>query len=658
MKFCLKGQLLLIRKSLILGVVLFYIKPLFCQTQSIANLWMETALQAICLEEGRPTIHARNLFHLSIAMYDAWAVFDDKAETYILGKNLHGFNCTFDPGVLPKKINRDSAVNICLSYAAYRLLYERFNLYSTKGRTIDIILATAEKLGLDQNYRSTNYQDGSIAALGNYIATSILDYGQQDGSNEEDQYDYGNYVPVNSPMQPHLPGNPGLRFPNRWQPLDVSKYVDVRGLDADLHDYNLVPVVNQGDFLSPGWGEVQPFALRLNERIEKVRDGIPFHLYLDPGPPPLLDYGQDKLASEAYKWGFLLVALWSSHLDPADSVKWNISPRIRGNSEELPASIYEFPSYYKQFEGGTWAKGHRRNPITAKPYEDNWVPRGDYTRVIAEFWVDGVNTVTPPGHWFKTLNYVSRHPQFEKKWKGKGPLLDPLVWDIKSYFVLAGAMHDAAIAAWGVKAYYDYVRPISAIRMMADRGQCTDPELPNYHIEGLPLIEGFIEVVKKGDELAGSQNEDVGKLKMYTWRGPEYIHDSMKDRAGVGWILAENWWPYQRYSLATPPFAGYVSGHSTFSTAAAEVLTQITGNPFFPGGLAEFRAKEKEFLMFEDGPSKDLTLQWATYEDAAYETCLSRIWGGIHPPADDIAGRKMGKEIGHLAIKLADTYFR
>ncbi len=53
--------------------------------------------------------------------------------------------------------------------------------------------------------------------------------------------------------------------------------------------------------------------------------------------------------------------------------------------------------------------------------------------------------------------------------------------------------------------------------------------------------------------------------------------------AGSDWILAENWWPYQRPSFVTPPFAGYTSGHSTFSRAAAEVLTDITGDEYFPG---------------------------------------------------------------------------
>ena len=160
-----------------------------------------------------------------------------------------------------------------------------------------------------------------------------------------------------------------------------------------------------------------------------------------------------------------------------------------------------------------------------------------------------------------------------------------------------------------------------------------------------------------GDSLAGAQGEHVGKVKLKAWRGPAYIGNPAAERAGVGWILAENWWPYQRPSFVTPPFAGYVSGHSTFSRAAAEVLTLFTGDPYFPGGLGEFHAPKDDFLVFEAGPSVDVTLQWATYRDASDQTSLSRIWGGIHPPADDIPGRRIGARIGVEAFAHATRYF-
>ena len=154
-----------------------------------------------------------------------------------------------------------------------------------------------------------------------------------------------------------------------------------------------------------------------------------------------------------------------------------------------------------------------------------------------------------------------------------------------------------------IKGWYDYIRPISAIRFLAEKGQSSNPSMSNYAPNGIPLEEGYIELVEIGDSLAGADNEHIGKIKLKAWRGPEFISNPENEIAGVGWILAENWWPYQRLSFVTPPFAGYVSGHSTFSRAAAEVLTALTGDAFFPGGVGEFVAKKNEFLQFEQGPS-------------------------------------------------------
>jgi hypothetical protein len=221
------------------------------------------------------------------------------------------------------------------------------------------------------------------------------------------------------------------------------------------------------------------------------------------------------------------------------------------------------------------------------------------------------------------------------------------------------------VAAWGVKGKYDYIRPVSAIRGMADLGQSSDPDGPSYHPQGIPLRPGRIEVVtpassrpgERHAHLVGDTLEHLGKIAVYAWRGPDFIEDPAVDVAGVGWILAENWWPYQRPSFVTPPFAGYVSGHSTYSRAAAELLEAFTGSAYFPGGLGEFPAPANAFLVFEDGPSVDITLQWATFRDAADESGLSRIYGGIHPTADDIPGRLMGAVIGLEAFRKAETHF-
>jgi hypothetical protein len=87
------------------------------------------------------------------------------------------------------------------------------------------------------------------------------------------------------------------------------------------------------------------------------------------------------------------------------------------------------------------------------------------------------------------------------------------------------------------------------------------------------------------------------------------------------------------------------------------MMTLLTGDNVFPGGIGTFQAPANEFLFIEQGPSVDVTLQWATYQDAADECSLSRIYGGIHPTADDIPGRFMGFQIAQLSFNKALDYF-
>ena len=122
-------------------------------------------------------------------------------------------------------------------------------------------------------------------------------------------------------------------------------------------------------------------------------------------------------------------------------------------------------------------------------------------------------------------------------------------------------------------------------------------------------------------------------------------------------MRAVDWLPYQRKTFNTPAFPGYISGHSTFSRSAAEVLTAITGTPFFPGGLASFTANANAYLVFERGPTQTTTLQWATYYDAADLAGQSRRWGGIHVREDDYKGRIIGSQSGKQVWKLAQRYW-
>lgn len=618
--------------------------------KSVARLWNEALLEAIRNDYARPTVHARNLFHTSIAMYDAWAVYSSDAKPYLLGNSVHEYTSNF-LGFSTNE-NKEKALNKTISYAAYRLLKHRFQHAPNIENTYKIFDDLMLELGYNTSINSTDYSTGDPIALGNYIAKTVIEYGLTDGSNEINQYANAYYKPINPPLLLNTPEitQPELIDPNRWQPLSFETFIDQSG--------HLIEG-NTPSFLSPEWGNVKPFNLINSEKSFYNRDGHNYLVYDDPGTPPQLDLNQSTPSSEAYKWTFSLVSIWSSHLTPNDNILWDISPKSIGNIDfnSFPDSTEDYKGFYQLEKGGDIGTGREINPYTNTPYQEQLVPRGDYTRVLAEFWADGPDSETPPGHWFTILNYVSDHDLFIKKFNGTGETLSSLEWDIKSYFILGGAMHDVAIASWGIKGWYDYIRPISAIRFMAKLGQSTDPTKSNYNIAGIPLKPGYIETVELGDPLAGDNNEHVDKIKVYAWKGHDQIMDPKTDLAGVGWILAENWWPYQRPSFVTPPFAGYVSGHSTYSRAAAEVMTLLTGDEFFPGGMGEFVAKKNEFLVFEKGPSVDVKLQWATYRDASDQCSLSRIWGGIHPPADDIPGRIIGERIGKNSFHFGKSFF-
>lgn len=633
---------------LLLVVSSFYIN-IGAQDHSIARDWNEEILHAIRNDFARPTVHARNLWHTSILMYDIWALVNgDAADTYLIGNSVGGYSCP-DIDLPDYAGTKEDVTRIAICHGMYTLMNRRFRF--SPGWSSQIRPSIQEKMrdeGLSFTYTREDYQNGNPAALGNYIANRIIDFGAQDGSNESQLYRNLAYQPVNDPLVMLDTVVTEMEDPNRWQPLTLDVFIDQSG--------NPQPF-NTPEFLSPEWGQVTPFALSDNDVTIYNRDNFDYRVYHDPGPPPYINLDDKTDDSQAFLDGFAMVSVWASHLDPEDGVMWDISPGSIGNIPQLPSSIDEYPAFYDMLEGGDASLGHDINPTTGQAYESNMVPRADYARVLAEFWADGPDSETPPGHWFAIMNYVNDHPDFRRSYKGISDEVEAVEWDVKSYFLMGSAMHDCAIAAWGIKGWYDYLRPVSAIRSMAARGQSSIESFPNYHPGGIPLIDDRIEIIADGDPLAGSMGQNIGKIKLYTWRGPDYVEDPEEDVSGVGWILAERWWPYQRPSFVTPPFAGYVSGHSTYSRAAADILAYITGDEYFPGGMAEFTAPANDFLVFEKGPSVDVTLQWATYRDASDQTSLSRIWGGIHPPADDIPGRRIGVEIAKDVLTLAESIF-
>jgi len=633
-------------KLIILPILLWILGLSYsnAQVSSVARDWNNMLLFAIRHDFARPTVHARNLYHQSLISYEAWAAFDPSKEHLFLGDTLHGFVCPFDGVTIP--LNIEEAREKAISYASYRFIKNRFQNSPGIGLILTEINNYMASKGYSTTIVSTDYTQGP-AELGNYLAQQIQLYGLQDGSNQSNNYQNQHYSPVNPPIAPALPGNPNIINPNRWQAITLAVSIDQSG--------NIVQ--NTPPHLSAEWGEVLPFAMHDSLSQFMFRDGHNYKVYNNPGYPPQINIADSTAWDSFYKWNHTLVSVWQSHLDPSDNVMWDISPGSMGNITSYPTDSTGYAAFYDLVNGGDPGQGYAINPITGQPYAPNVVPRGDYARVLAEFWADGINSETPPGHWFEIYHQTSNHPLFEFKWGGVGPELSILEYDVKAQLALGGAMHDAAISAWSIKGYHDFLRPLSAIRYMADQGQSSDPNLPNYSTAGIPLLQGFVELVYPGDTLAGTMNENVGKIKLYTWKGHDYVQNPLTDMAGVGWILAENWWPYQRPSFVTPPFSGYVSGHSTFSRTAAEVMTLMTGDPFFPGGMGEFVTEQNEFLEFEDGPSVPVTLQWATYRDASDQCSLSRIWGGIHPPCDDIPGRFIGMELGPLCFSKADTLY-
>lgn len=230
----------------------------------------------------------------------------------------------------------------------------------------------------------------------------------------------------------------------------------------------------------------------------------------------------------------------------------------------------------------------------------------DVNKLVAEHWADGPDTTFPPGHFFRIGMEAAKKEGLD------------LFETAKILFLVGNAMNDAGVAAWHSKVAFDSVRPLQMI-------QC-----------------------------------GMGGKQVSSWIGP-YL--------GVGTIDASTWQPYQATTFVTPPFAGFVSGHSTFSAAGAAVLKSyfsddenrapkchryVEGNSLFEG------KKLQGEHGFEPGltdvpnqgpatrgycPREDVTLCWETFSGAAEDAGISRLHGGIHIIADHTQGVLLGQEV-------------
>jgi hypothetical protein len=572
---------------------------------SVARRWDEALLDAIRRALPNPPVHARNLFHLSVAMWDAWAAYDPVAAGDLFTEKHSASDVA---------AARDEAI----SYAAYRILGARFIKAVGGGDSLSEFDDVMDSLCYPITQTATS--GDSPAAIGNRIAAAVLAYGKTDGSNEANGYAAPDYKPVNAPLVVNKPGIT-LVDPNRWQPLQLEHMISQNG----------IPITNGvQQAIGPQWGHVSGFAL------PPAGDaGTP----IDPGPPPHLG---DPATDQAYKDQAVEVIRDSSLLDPAAGTTIDVSPAARGGNSL----------------GANDGSGHATNPATGKPYDAEVVNQGDFYRVMTEFWADGPKSETPPGHWNVLANLVSDELAPNLRIGGAGPVVGRLEWDVKLYLALNGAVHDAAIAAWGLKGHYDSIRPISMIRYMGGLGQSSDPTGPAYNREGLPLVPRLIEVVTKESSAAGQRHAalsaSVGKIAIKAWGGVP--KDPRTQVSGAVWMLAGDWVPYQLPTFVTPSFQGYASGHSTFSRAAAEVMTGFTGSDYFPGGVSGYTIKAGS-LKNEKGPTTDIQLEWASYYDAADQAGQSRLFGGIHIQADDFTGRVIGSQCGKDAWARAQRFY-
>jgi hypothetical protein len=215
----------------------------------------------------------------------------------------------------------------------------------------------------------------------------------------------------------------------------------------------------------------------------------------------------------------------------------------------------------------------------------------DEQKVIVETWADGPGTVQPPGHWNLFAQLVVQREKLD---------LDN---QVKLFFILTNAVFDAGIASWETKRFYNSERPITAIRFL----------------------------------FAGKQ--------VKAWGGPHQ---------GTQIIEGQTWKPYQVATIVTPAFPEYLSGHSTFSASAAEILKRFTGSAIF-GASQVIKAGT---APFETGqvPATDITLSWSTFSDAANQAGMSRRYGGIHFEQGDLMGRAMGRKVAAVVWDKAQAY--
>lgn len=125
------------------------------------------------------------------------------------------------------------------------------------------------------------------------------------------------------------------------------------------------------------------------------------------------------------------------------------------------------------------------------------------------------------------------------------------------------------------------------------------------------------------------------KYTYRTWRPITAIRLADSDKNAATQADA-NWQSF----LETPAHPDYVSSHSSLSGAAAAVLTNKFGNYRFSVTSLDLPGVQRSF---------------GSFEQAADQAGMSRIYGGIHTQSANQAGLKLGKKIGNYVLRSLST---
>ena len=300
------------------------------RSRSVARVWDEAVLDAIRRDVPAPTTHARNLFHLSAAMWDAWAAYDRTADGYF-SREKH------------RAADVQAARETAISYAAYRILLWRYAQGAGLQTTFDA-LDCDDDVALPQP-RVREQAGDSPAALGNRIAAAVIAAGLADGSLERQHYADPTYRAVNEPLVVAKPGA-AMHDPVFWQPLAL-----------DQSSRRTAIRIPAAAVVSARGGVTCA-----------VRPTLPAEEgYLDPGSRPV---GTARVTRTSGRPSGCS-ARAATHAN--DGATIDIRPGAHGNN---PLGT----------NGGT---GYSLNPVTGTAVRPERRPAADFARLVTEFWADG-----------------------------------------------------------------------------------------------------------------------------------------------------------------------------------------------------------------------------------------------------------------------------